>query len=202
MSNTSEYVIKRDGRQQPVFPDKISARIRKLSYWLPQVDCDLIATRVIASLVPGVSTCDLDTKAAELCYDMRTVHPEYKTLAARIVTSNLHKKTPKAFSAAMTRLREAPETAAEIEPIYDDVMANRSVLDEMIIYSRDYNISYEDLMTLQKSHLARRVDGQISERPQHYIVRRLVARFGRDIDRITESYHTISTSPEGFLDKL
>mgnify|MGYP002639176625 FL=1 len=34
------YVVKRDGRQEPVHFDKITARISKLSYGLNQEFCD------------------------------------------------------------------------------------------------------------------------------------------------------------------
>ena len=201
MSDQTLFVIKRNGRKQSVFPDKISARIRKLSYWLGHVDCDMVANRVIDKLVPGIDTWALDELAADICYELREIHPEYTTLAARIITSNLHKKTRKVFSEVVTEMREAPETAADIEPIYETVMANRNVLDEMIIYMRDYNIPYEELKKLQSTHL-RRINGSICERPQHYIVRRLVSRYGPDIERIEEQYHSISSKPEAGFDAL
>jgi len=41
----SMYVVKRDGRQEPVHFDKITARINKLSYGLNPDFCDPVSAR-------------------------------------------------------------------------------------------------------------------------------------------------------------
>lgn len=52
----------------------------------------------------GVSTSDLDNLAAETCAYMTIVHPDYSKLAARIVITNLHKRTDASFLGVATRL--------------------------------------------------------------------------------------------------
>ena len=55
------YVVKRDGRKEPIMFDKITARIRKLNYGLnPLVDPVRVAMRVIEGLYDGVTTSELD----------------------------------------------------------------------------------------------------------------------------------------------
>merc|ERR1719411_468894 len=61
--------------------------------------------KVINGLYPGVTTVELDNLAAEIAATMTTKHPDYAILAARIVVSNLHKETKKAFSEVDTDLR-------------------------------------------------------------------------------------------------
>jgi hypothetical protein len=39
------YVVKRDGREEPVAFDKITARIKKLAYGLSQEFCDPVRVR-------------------------------------------------------------------------------------------------------------------------------------------------------------
>lgn len=63
------YVVKRDGRTEPVAFDKITARIRKLCYGLDPhyVDPTKVAAKVIAGLYDGITTRELDMLAAETC---------------------------------------------------------------------------------------------------------------------------------------
>ena len=101
------YVVKRDGRKEPIMFDKITARIRKLNYGLNGlVDPVRVAMRVIEGLYDGVTTSELDNLAAEIAATMTTTHPDYTQLAARISVSNLHKNTKKSFSSTMKDLYE------------------------------------------------------------------------------------------------
>jgi ribonucleoside-diphosphate reductase alpha chain len=99
------YVLKRDGRKEPIMFDKITARVRKLCYGLNDlVDPVKVAMRVIEGLYDGVTTSELDNLAAETAATMTTTHPDYAQLAARISVSNLHKNTKKSFVETMTDL--------------------------------------------------------------------------------------------------
>ncbi|KAG5041251.1 hypothetical protein JHK85_013727 [Glycine max] len=94
------YVVKRDGRQETVHFDKITARLKKLSYGLSTEHCDpvLVSQKVCAGVYKGVTTSQLDELAAETAAAMTANHPDYASLAARIAVSNLHKNTKKSFS--------------------------------------------------------------------------------------------------------
>jgi ribonucleoside-diphosphate reductase subunit M1 len=94
------YVLKRDGRKEQVFFDKITSRIIKLCYGLNMdyIDPTQITKKVINGLYSGVTTVELDNLAAETAATMTTKHPDYTILAARIAISNLHKETKKVFS--------------------------------------------------------------------------------------------------------
>jgi len=73
------YVVKRDGRQEAVHFDKITARLKKLSYGLSQEHCDpvLVAQKVCAGVYKGVTTSQLDELAAETAAAMTASHPDY-----------------------------------------------------------------------------------------------------------------------------
>ena len=89
------YVLKRDGRKEPIMFDKITARVRKLCYGLNDlVDPVKVAMRVIEGLYDGVTTSELDNLAAETAATMTTTHPDYALLAARI-SFQTSTKTPK-----------------------------------------------------------------------------------------------------------
>jgi hypothetical protein len=73
------YVIKRDGKQESVHFDKITARLKKLSYGLNPEHCDpvLVAQKVCMGVYKGVTTSQLDELAAETAAAMTTNHPDY-----------------------------------------------------------------------------------------------------------------------------
>ncbi|MAZ27807.1 MAG: ribonucleoside-diphosphate reductase subunit alpha [Cytophagaceae bacterium] len=192
------YVIKRDGRKEPVMFDKITARIRKLCYGLnPLVDPVKISLRVIEGLYDGVTTSELDNLAAEVAATMTTAHPDYAKLAARVSVSNLHKNTKKTFSEVMTDLydyvnprtgKKAPMVADEV---YDVIMQNKEELDSSIIYSRDFGYDYFGFKTLERSYLLK-VNGKIAERPQHMLMRVAVGIHMDDLDSVKETYELMS----------
>ena len=101
-------VLKRNGQREDVSFDKITARIKKLSYGLDTrfVNIIEITMKVIQGLYDGVTTTELDNLAAETAATLATVHPDYAILAARIAVSNLHKNTDKSFSATIEALHK------------------------------------------------------------------------------------------------
>lgn len=192
------YVLKRDGRKEPVMFDKITARIRKLCYGLNiLVDPVKISMRVIEGLYDGVTTSELDNLAAEVAATMTTTHPDYAKLAARISVSNLHKNTKKSFSETMADLynyvnprtgKKAPLLSDEVHKV---IMDNADMLDSTIIYNRDFGYDYFGFKTLERSYLLK-LNGQIVERPQHMLMRVSVGIHLNDIESVIETYELMS----------
>ena len=192
------YVVKRNGRKEPMMFDKITARVRKLCYGLNElVDPVKVAMRVIEGLYDGVTTSELDNLAAEIAATMTTAHPDYAKLAARISVSNLHKNTKKTFSEVMEDLytyinprtgKKAPLLSDEVYKVIDD---NKEILDSTIIYNRDFGYDYFGFKTLERSYLLK-LNGQIAERPQHMLMRVSVGIHLDDIDAAIETYELMS----------
>ena len=89
------YVVKRDGKKEPVMFDKITARVRKLCYGLNKlVEPTKVAMRVIEGLYDGVTTSELDNLAAETAATMTVQHPDYANLP-RELPSQIYIKIPK-----------------------------------------------------------------------------------------------------------
>ena len=192
------YVVKRDGKSEPVMFDKITSRVRKMCYGLNSlVDPVKVAMRVIEGLYDGVSTSELDNLAAEIAATMTVQHPDYAKLAARIAVSNLHKNTKKSFTETMTDLfvYENPRTGKKAPMIADDVyeimMANAEKLDSTIIYNRDFGYDYFGFKTLERSYLLK-INGIIVERPQHMLMRVSIGIHKEDIDAAIETYELMS----------
>jgi ribonucleoside-diphosphate reductase alpha chain len=192
------FVLKRDGRKEPIMFDKITARIRKLNYGLnPLVDPVRVAMRVIEGLYDGVTTSELDNLAAEIAATMTTTHPDYAKLAARISVSNLHKNTKKSFSETMTDLYKYvnPRTGKKApllsDEVYDIIQKNADKLDSSIIYNRDFGYDFFGFKTLERSYLLK-LNGVIVERPQHMLMRVSIGIHLEDIEAALETYELMS----------
>jgi len=192
------YVVKRDGKREPMMFDKITARVRKLCYGLNGlVDPVKVAMRVIEGLYDGVTTSELDNLAAEIAATMTTTHPDYAKLAARISVSNLHKNTKKSFSETMEDLYKYvnPRTGKKApllsDEVYKVISENAEKLDSTIIYNRDFGYDYFGFKTLERSYLLK-LNSKIAERPQHMLMRVAVGIHLNDLDAAVETYELMS----------
>lgn len=192
------YVIKRDGRREPVKFDKITARIKKLCYGLsPLVSAEQVAMKVIEGVYDGVSTSELDSLAAEVAATNAIQHPDYALLASRIAVSNLHKNTHKSFTQSMKELYEYidPKTGENAALIADDVweivQENSELLDSTLIYDRDFRYDFFGFKTLERSYLLK-LDGKIAERPQQMLMRVAIGIHKHDIKAAIETYNMMS----------
>ncbi len=192
------YVVKRDGKKEPVMFDKITARVKKMCYGLNKiVDPVKVAMRVIEGLYDGVTTSELDSLAAEVAATMTTAHPDYAKLAARIAVSNLHKNTKKSFSETMVDLytyvnpRTGKKAPLLSDEVYNIIADNAEKLDSTIIYSRDFNYDFFGFKTLERSYLLK-LNGNIVERPQHMLMRVSIGIHLNDIDEAIATYELMS----------
>ena len=192
------FVLKRDGRKEPVMFDKITSRVRKMCYGLNNlVDPVKVAMRVIEGLYDGVTTSELDNLAAETAATMTVQHPDYARLAARIAVSNLHKNTKKTFSDVMQDLytyvnpRTGKKAPLLSDETYKVIMDNAAKLDSTIIYNRDFGYDYFGFKTLERSYLLK-LNGEIAERPQHMLMRVAIGIHQNDIDEAIETYELMS----------
>ncbi len=192
------YVLKRNGKQEAVKFDKVTARIQKLSYGLsPLVNVIDVAQKTIEGIYAGVPTSELDNLAAETAASLTIVHPDYAILASRIAVSNLHKNTTKSFSETMRNLHGYcdPITGKSMPLLADDVMQvieeHADILDSTIIYDRDYSFDYFGFKTLEKSYLLK-LNGKIAERPQHMFMRVAVGIHKNNIEEVLKTYDLMS----------
>jgi len=193
-------VVKRDGRKEPVMFDKITSRIKKLSYGLNDTHCDpvVVAQRVTAGVYDGVTTEQLDELAAETAASMTAKHPDFALLAARIAVSNLHKNTEKSFSATIERMyrhvnkRNNQKSPLVADDVYQIIMKNAARLDAEIVYDRDFDYDYFGYKTLERSYLLRE-HGKIVERPQQMLMRVSVGIHKENLEAAVETYHLMST---------
>ena len=191
-SNQPEMsVVKRDGSRVPVSFDKILNRIKSTCEQTPKlcgVNCVKLSMKVIEQIYDGIRTTQLDELTSQECASQASSHPDYGTLASRIVVSNHQKNTDESFSKGVETLYNYKHprdtnndnvSSLVSKEFYDFVMENAAVLDEMIDHTRDYNIDYFGFKTLERAYLLRVKElnaagesvTRIIERPQHMWLR-------------------------------
>jgi ribonucleoside-diphosphate reductase alpha chain len=192
-------VVKRDGSKEPVRFEKISNRIRKMTYGLnpDYVDPIEIAQKVIGGIYDGITTEELDNLAAETAASLIPRHPDYSLLASRIAVSKLHKSTKKKFSETIHDLYHYidPETNQPAglinEETFQAVLDHKQKFDGAIIHERDFNFEYFGFKTLEKSYLLK-MKGKVSESPQHMYMRVSVGIWGQDVKNVLKTYELLS----------
>jgi len=191
-------VVKRNGERNDVSFDKVLQRIRKSSRGLT-VNPDILAQQVLARIVDGIKTSELDELAAQMAASLCTTHPDWGTLASRIAISNHHKNTLGSFSEVVKKLSQQiiPKTGESISYLSEELLAVMSGpeakrIDEYIKYERDYEFDYFGFKTLEKSYLLKDSNMRIMERPQHMWMRVALCLWTHDLLKAFETYDLLS----------
>ncbi len=194
----SMKVIKRNGTAEEVSFDKVLQRIRKAAKGL-QVNADVLSQQVLAQIIDGVHTSELDELTAQVAASLCTNHPDWGVLSSRIAISNHHKQTKDSFSEVMLTLanQTMPKTGEKTQIVSDELIAvikaHGTEIDARIEYDRDYLFDYFGFKTLERSYLLKDTSMKIMERPQHLWMRVALALWSNDLPRAFETYDLLST---------
>jgi ribonucleoside-diphosphate reductase alpha subunit len=191
-------VTKRNGELEEIFFDKILIRVKKLCAEANiTINHASLVIKVIDQLYDGIPTKKIDELTAEQCASLSTQHPDYNTLAGRIIVSNHHKNTNNKFSEVMKSLyfyvnpisnKSSPIVSHKL---WEVVSNNSELFDSLIVNERDYLIDYFGFKTLEKAYLFKLGD-TIVERPQYMWLRVSIGIHGNNIKDIIETYNYLS----------
>jgi ribonucleoside-diphosphate reductase alpha chain len=190
-------VVKRNGERENVSFDKVLQRIRKASRGLT-VNPDILSQQVLARIVDGIKTAELDELTAQMAASLCTTHPDWGTLASRIAISNHHKNTTPSFSAVVRILSNQvmPKTGETISYLSQEIVEVACIhseeIDAYINYERDYDFDYFGFKTLEKSYLLKDSSMKVVERPQHMWMRVALCLWAGDLPRAFETYDLLS----------
>ena len=191
-------VLKRTGELEQMCLNKITERLNKLRELEPalNVDAVLVAQKTCAGLRDGISTSKIDEISSEVAVSLTTTDPDYESLAARILISDLHKRTSDDVHETFTRLHTHVNEHGEVQPLVNDevmqaVSRHHVQLQDAMVYRNDYEYSYFGFKTLAKGYLQPK--GAIIERPQHMLLRVALGIWKGDIDRVLSTYALLSS---------
>ena len=193
-------VLKRNGTVEDVSFDKIMQRIHRLCW--PEgakpnlkgsraqtglaVDVSRIVGSICASIVDGISTTKLDDLTADKAASLTTVNPDYGILAARIGVSNLQKQTSDSIVDTYGKMSHLLN-----DDFKQDVQTFGQEYQKIVDYNRDYDFDYFGFMTMMRMYLTK-VDGKVTERPQHTYLRIAIALWRDDIAKVKTTYDALS----------
>jgi len=195
-------VTKRNNELQEVSFDKILERVKKLGQEAGiQINYSSLVMKVIDQLYDKIPTGKIDELAAEQCASMSTNHPDYGTLAGRIIVSNHQKNTESSFLNSMKKLYDFTNSKGENKSLISQILWDFTTkfaleIEEMIDYDRDYLIDFFGFKTLERAYLYK-VGNHIVERPQHMWMRVAIGIHGDNITRealelVKETYNLMS----------
>lgn len=178
-------VLNRAGELIELSFDEIKRRIIRLcdEEMLGKIEIDRVVIATINGIYDGITTSELDDLSARISASLQSVHFLYDKLAARIVVSNMEKNMRTRLSLATHEKATfsfktsyvANHSLSTLDPLYARFVAkNAAALDAIVDYSRDAELSYFALRTLEKSYLTK-IDGAIVESPQDMWMRVAVA---------------------------
>ncbi len=197
-------VVKRDGHREDVAFEKVQQRITKAADGLA-VNATKVAQGVLARIVDGITTTELDNITANLAYSWTTTHPDYGVLAGRIAISNHQKNTPNSLLEVVERLAAVRDRTGEPASLIDPelvrvVRENAALIEGYINYDRDFNLDFFGFKTLEKAYLLRDTDRKVVERPQHLWMRVALGLWLHDLpqafityDLMSQKYYTHAT---------
>lgn len=197
MESIEMRVTKRDGELQDMLFDKILTRVKKLGKEANiNLNYSALVIKIIDQLYDKIQTTKIDELTAQQCASNASLHPDYNTLAGRIVVSNHHKNTDSSFSYIMERLYNFIDVKGIHSPLisqkcWDIIRENKTLLDSMIVDERDYLIDYFGFKTLERAYLFK-IYGEVIERPQHLWLRVAVCIHGDDMESVKTTYDRMS----------
>ena len=202
MESNDMRVTKRNGELEEIAFDKILTRIKKLGQEAGiHINYQQLVMKVIDQLYDKISTTKIDELAAEQCASLSTLHPDYGTLAGRIIVSNHQKNTDSNFSNVINQLFNFHDIHNNHSPLvsqelYSFVRQYSDELNNMIVHDRDYLIDYFGFKTLERAYLFK-LGNKIVERPQHMWMRVSIGIHGdlnneKSLELIKETYDLMS----------
>jgi ribonucleoside-diphosphate reductase alpha chain len=189
----------------------IKITIDKYSYDLDKnwINADLITNNIIGMLGNQITLNELYYFMADYCASNISYHPDFNKLATRICIERLHNCTNANYEQVIKNLyenidKEDKHTPLISEELKNTVTNNAKQIQEQIDYSRDNELDYFGIRTLERSYLYRIHDkdtltfykdeksGRMIERPQHMFMRVALGIHGNDLVRAFETYHLMS----------
>ncbi len=197
MDNKEMSVIKRNKHYETVSFDKILRRVKNLGN---QFNLNLpytqLVMKVIDQLYDGIKTSEIDELTAQQCASMSSINPDYNKLASAIVISNLEKNTLSDFYKTMQKLHNfIDNNGKQYSLIANDIIYiiknNKTFLQSIIDYKRDYNIDYFGFKTLERAYLFK-INNIVIERPQHMWLRVAIGIHKDNMEKVKETYDLMS----------
>ena len=155
------------------------------------VDVVAAALRAAGGHARAIEEDRLDALLADTAATMVTTHPDYGRLAARFGLSIIYRSVTRDFSQCMLSTTNVCKLSRAFVAL---VRRHADRLDAAVQHGRDTALDYFGLRTLERSYLLRGPRGELSERPQHAIMRVALGIHGdHGIEDVVRAYDRMSS---------
>ena len=191
-------VLKRNTQTQALSFQKILNRFTVINKKFGlNINCHNLLNKVIEQMHNEIKSDEIDELCVQVATSLITVQYDYNTLASAICISNLHKTTDESILSVFEKLYKYCDESGKHcsiirNDIYELVKNNRSEIENMIDYERDYLIDYFGFKTLERAYLLK-INKVIVERPQHMWMRVALEIHGDDFQNVKNTYDLLST---------
>jgi ribonucleoside-diphosphate reductase subunit M1 len=189
MENTSN--VKRPKTDDSLCLKGIRSKIQHHvdSLGLANVDVDEFMEKIESGWCEGMTPKEMVDYCGQTAASMITIHPEYDSLAAKIIITHVRENTPGKFSEKIKHVQEMRGIVDE--GMYRLIMENAEALDDMVDYEKDYSFTYFGILTLLKSYLIK-VQDEVVETPQDMFMRVAVQIHRDNLERVRETYNMMA----------
>ena len=194
------FVRKRNGNLEEVSFDKILTRVKSLGHFDGEEPLNInyseLTIKVIDQLYDSIGTSEIDELTAEQCASLTTQHPDFGKLATRVIISNHQKNTSDSFTHVMNQLYNFKDIHDVHHPmiskrLFDVVSNNSDKIDKKIVHTRDFNLDYFGIKTLERAYLMK-INGVLVERPQYMWMRVALGIHMEDLEKAFQTYDLMS----------
>jgi len=194
--DNKDNVIKRNGKKEIMSFEKILKRVKNLGKDQLNINYISLVQKIIDRLYDGISTSHIDELTAQQCTSLSTTHPDYGTLASKILISNSHKNTNDNFFEISKQLYNFKDIHNKHHPIIHKdqfilIKKYAKELENFIDYERDYLIDYFGYKTLERAYLLK-INKKVIERPQHMWMRVALCIHKDNLEKVKETYDLMS----------
>ena len=170
------------------------------------IDIDAIIKSVSQQIKNNIYTHEIDMLCIKACIDRYMENTDYEEMAVRIYVSSLHKETPWKFTDAMqfsycVVMADGTPAAQIRNEILNISYKNETDINKMLVFERDFNLSYFGLITIERpggvGYLTKDINGKMIERIQHMWMRVSIEIHhklsqGKFLDQIKITYNLLS----------
>lgn len=199
------YVITRTGKREPLDTNQITLRLKTLANRSPKilhVNAHELMLKVCETLKSGITTYQIDEYTANVAASLGLVNPYYLVLAGRLAIDNHQKTTMRSFTdkmrhAYLNKDEENKPSPLISQDFFKFVETHQDAIENMIDYSRDFELDFLGIRTFQKNYSIKVNDSPV-ERPQDMFMREAIQVTNLDNDittvlsEIKETYDLLS----------
>lgn len=156
---------------------------------LHNIDLVNILKKIENGLTETMSAANLAHHCAETAASMVTQNKDYAELAAIILVNYHNMQTLASFSEKIALISRTNNIISEKH--VELVEKHAKKYDEIIDYTRDFQLSYFSMQSLLKSYLLK-IDNVVVERPQDMFMRVAIQLHEDNFERVKETYNLMS----------